>query len=127
MKAWIPLTLVIALGTAAHANAACSYPKSPDAPPDGATATKDQMVAAAQDFKRYNGEMNTYLDCLKLEMDAATPKDPSKLSADEKKKADEQSKLLAQKNNAAVDELQANVGRFNEQLKIYKAKAAAAK
>ena len=127
MKAWIPLTLVIALGTAAHANAACSYPKSPDAPPDGATATKDQMVAAAQDFKRYNGEMNTYLDCLKLEMDAATPKDPTKLSADEKKKADEQSKLLAQKNNAAVDELQANVGRFNEQLKIYKAKAAAAK
>jgi hypothetical protein len=127
MKAWIPLTLVIALGTAAHANAACSYPKSPDAPPDGATATKDQMVAAAQDFKRYNSEMNTYLDCLKLEMDAAAPKDPSKLSADEKKKADEQSKLLAQKNNAAVDELQANVGRFNEQLKIYKAKAAAAK
>jgi hypothetical protein len=127
MKAWIPLTLVIALGTAAHANAACSYPKSPDAPPDGATATKDQMVAAAQDFKRYNGEMNTYLDCLKLEMDAAAPKDPSKLSADEKKKADEQQKVLAQKNNAAVDELQANVGRFNEQLKIYKAKAAAAK
>ena len=127
MKAWIPLTLVIALGTAAHANAACSYPKSPDAPPDGATATKDQMVSAAQDFKRYNGEMNTYLDCLKLEMDAATPKDPSKLSADEKKKADQQSKVLAQKNNAAVDELQANVGRFNEQLKIYKAKAAAAK
>ena len=127
MKAWIPLTLVIALGTAAHANADCSYPKSPDAPPDGATATKDQMVAAAQGFKRYNGEMNTYLDCLKLEMDAATPKDPSKLSADEKKKADQQSKLLAQKNNAAVDELQANVGRFNEQLKIYKAKAAAAK
>ena len=127
MKAWIPLTLVIALGTAAHANADCSYPKSPDAPPDGATATKDQMVTAAQDFKRYNGEMNTYLDCLKLEMDAATPKDPSKLSADEKKKADQQSKMLAQKNNAAVDELQANVGRFNEQLKIYKAKAAAAK
>ena len=127
MKAWIPLTLVIALGTAAHANADCSYPKSPDAPPDGATATKDQMVAAAQDFKRYNGEMNTYLDCLKLEMDAVTPKDASKLSADEKKKADQQSKMLAQKNNAAVDELQANVGRFNEQLKIYKAKAAAAK
>ena len=123
MKAWIPLTLVIALGTAAHANADCSYPKSPDAPPDGATATKDQMVTAAQDFKRYNGEMNTYLDCLKLEMDAATPKDPSKLSADEKKKADQQSKMLAQKNNAAVDELQANVGRFNEQLKIYKARA----
>src|SRR5580698_2155597 len=122
MKAWIPLTLVLALGSAAHANAACSYPRSPDAPPDGASATKDQMIAAKHDFDRYNGEMNSYLDCLKLEMDAATPKDPSKLSPDEKKKADEQQKVLVQKNNAAVDELQANVGRFNEQLKIFKAK-----
>jgi hypothetical protein len=122
MKAWIPLTLVFALGFAAHAQAACIYPKSPDAPPDGSTATKDQMVAAAQDFKRYNTEMNGYLECIKLEMDSATPKDPSKLSPEEKKKADDQQKILVQRNNAAVDELQAVVGRFNEQLKLYKAK-----
>ena len=56
------------------------------------------------------------------EMDAAAPKDPSKLSAEEKKKADDQQKILVQKNNAAVDELQAVVGHFNEQLKIFKAK-----
>ena len=31
-------------------------------------------------------------------------------------------KLLVQKHNAAVDELQAVVGKFNEQLKIFKAK-----
>jgi hypothetical protein len=126
MKAWIPLTLVFALGAAAHAQATCTYPRAPDAPPDGATATKEQMVAAAQDNKRYNTEMNSYLECLKLEMEAATPKDPKKLSADEKKKADDQQKILAQKNNAAVDELTAVVGRFNEQLRIYKAKVAAA-
>jgi hypothetical protein len=111
MKAWIPLTLVFALGSAAHAQATCTYPRSPDAPPDGNTATKDQMIAAKHD-----------LDCLKLEMDAATPKDPKKLTADEKKKSDDQQKILVQKNNAAVDELQAVVGRFNEQLKIFKAK-----
>ena len=75
MKAWIPFTLVFALGTAAHAQATCTYPRSPDAPPDGNTATKDQMIAAKHDFDRYNGEMNSYLDCLKLEMDAATPKE----------------------------------------------------
>src|ERR1700689_3121420 len=121
MKAWIPLTLVFALGSAAHAQATCAYPRSPDAPPDGNTATKDQMIAAKHDFDRYNTEMNAYLDCLKLEIDSAAPKDPSKLSADEKKKADEQNKILVQKNNAAVDELQANVGRFNGQLKAYKA------
>jgi hypothetical protein len=124
MKAWIPLLLVLALGAGANARATCIYPQAPAAPPDGATATKEQMIAAAQDFKRYNGEMNAYLDCLKLEMDAATPKDPKKLSAEERKAADEQQKMLVQKNNAAVDELTAAVGHFNEQLKIYKAKAA---
>jgi signal recognition particle subunit SEC65 len=123
MKAWIPLTLVLALGTAAVAQADCAYPRAPDAPPDGNSATKDQMIAAKHDFDRYNGEMNSYLDCLKLEMDAAAPKDPKKPTADEKKQA----AILVQKNNAAVDELQAVVGRFNEQLKIYKAKAAASK
>jgi hypothetical protein len=122
MKAWIPLTLVLALGTAARAGATCTYPRAPEAPPDGATATKDQMIAAKHDFDRYNGEMNSYLDCLKLEMDAAAPKDPSKLTPEERKKADEQQKVLVQKNNAAVDELQAVVGHFNEQLKIFKAK-----
>jgi hypothetical protein len=113
MKAWILLTLIVALGSAAHAQATCTYPRSPDAPPDGNSATKDQMIVAKKD---------SYLDCLKLEMDAATPKDPKKLTPDEKKKSDEQQKILVQKNNAAVDELQAVVGRFNEQLKIFKAK-----
>jgi hypothetical protein len=123
MKAWIPLTLVFALGTALSAQADCTYPRAPEAPPDGNTATKDQMISAKHDFDRYNGEMNSYLDCLKLEIDAAAPKDPTKLTPDEKKKAEAQQKVLVQKNNAAVDELQAVVGRFNEQLKIFKAKA----
>jgi hypothetical protein len=122
MKAWIPLTLVFALGMAARAQADCTYPASPAAPPDGKTATKDQMLAAAQDFKRYNGEMNVYLDCIKLEMDVPPPEDPSKLTPDEKKKADQQHKMYVKKNDAAVDELKAVVGRFNEQLKIFKAR-----
>jgi len=113
--------LVFALGSAAHAQATCSYPSAPDAPPNGATATKEEMIAAKHAFDHYNTDMNAYLDCIKLEMDSAVPKDTSKLSADEKKKAEEHLKMLTQKNNAAVDELQANVGRFNEQLKAYKA------
>jgi hypothetical protein len=123
MKAWIPLLLVLTLGIAASvAHADCSYPAAPQTPPDGNTATKDQMIAAKHDFDRYNTEMNAYLDCLSQQIKDSTPKDVSKLSADDKKKVDEQQKILVQKNNAAVDELQANVGRFNEQLKIFKAK-----
>jgi hypothetical protein len=125
MKAWIPLTLVFALGSAAYAQADCTYPRAPDTLPDGNTASKEEMIAAKNDVARYNNEMNAYLDCIKLEIDAATPKDPSKLSKDEKAKAAEQQKILTQKNNAAVDELQQIVGRFNDQLKAYKAKHAA--
>jgi hypothetical protein len=121
MKAWIPLLLVFALGSAAHAEGTCTYPRAPESIPDGATASKEQMIAAKNDVSRYNTDMNSYLDCLKQEIDAATPKDPSKLSPADKKKSDEQLKILTQKNNAAVDELQALVGRFNEQLKAYKA------
>jgi hypothetical protein len=122
MKAWIPITLVCALGSASYAQADCTYPRAPESMPDGNTATKEEMIAGKNEVSRYNTEMNAYLDCIKLEIDAATPKDPSKLSKDEKAKADQQSKMLTQKNNAAVDELQAVVGRFNEQLKLYKAK-----
>jgi hypothetical protein len=121
MKAWIPLTLVFTIGFTAHAWADCSKPSSPDAPPDGNTATKDEMVAAAQNFKTYNTDMNAYLACLKVEMDSA-PKDVTKLTAKEKQELAQQQNALAAKNNAAVDELQANVGKFNEQLRIYKAK-----
>jgi hypothetical protein len=120
MKAWIPLLLVFALGSVAHGEGACTYPRAPDSIPDGKTASKEQMIAAKNDVSRYNTDMNAYLDCIKQEIDAATPKDPTKLSAADKKKSDEQLKILTQKNNAAVDELQALVGRFNEQLKAYK-------
>ena len=121
MKAWIPLTLVFALGSAAHSQATCTYPTAPSPPPNGATASKDEMIAAKHNFDHYNSDMNAYLDCIKLEMDSAVPKDVAKLSPDEKKRAEEHQKMLTQKNNAAVDELQANVGKFNEQLKAYKA------
>ena len=122
MKAWIPLTLVLALGAAATAQADCTYPRAPDKIPDGATASKDEMVAAKNDVSRYNNEMNAYLDCIKLEIQAI-PKD-AKMSKDDKAKAEAQEKLLDQKNNAAVDELQSVATRFNEQLRIWKAKNA---
>src|SRR5271154_5434662 len=101
MKACIPLTLVFVFGLAAHAQATCSYPHSLSRLPDGKTATKEHMTAAAEAVKRFNDEMNMYLDCIKLEMDAPTPADPSKLTADEKKKADRQHKNYVQKNDLA--------------------------
>jgi len=126
MKAWIPLSLGLVLSSAALADVNCTYP-SPAAPvPDGATATKDQMVGAKNDTARYNTEMNVYLDCLKTAQDKLMPADVSKLTPDQKKKIDADIKAIVAKNNSAVDELQAVVGHFNDQLKAYKAAHAAA-
>jgi hypothetical protein len=121
MKAWIPLTLALALGSVAHAED-CTYPRAPDAVPDGNTATKDQMMASKNDISRYNTEMNAYLDCVSRQIDAAKPKDGAKLSKDEKAKADGQVKMLTEKHDAAVDELHAVAQRFNDQVKAFKAK-----
>ena len=121
MKAWIPLILALALGSAAHAED-CTYPRSTDAIPDGNTATKEQMIASKNDVSRYNTEMTAYLDCVSREIDAAKPKDASKLSKDDKKKVDAQVKMLTEKHDAAVDELHSVAGRFNDQLKAFKAK-----
>ena len=120
MKAWIPL-MVLVLGSVAHAED-CAYPRAPDAIPDGSTATKDQMIASKNDVTRYNTEMNAYLDCVSRQIDAAKPKDASKLSKDEKAKVDGQIKILTEKHDAAVDELHSVADRFNLQLKAYKAK-----
>ena len=125
MKAWIPLTLTLALSGAALADTNCTYPAAPAPVPDGATAAKEAMIAAKNDTGRYNTEMNVYLDCLKAAQDKLTAGDTAKLKPDEKKKIDDQVKILVEKNNAAVDELQAVVAKFNEQLKAYKAAHAA--
>jgi hypothetical protein len=127
MKAWIPLSLGLVLSSAAlAADPNCTYP-APAAPvPNGATATKEEMVAAKNDTARYNTEMNVYLDCLKTAQDKLMPADVSKLTPDQKKKIDAEIKAIVAKNNSAVDELQAVVGHFNDQLKAYKTAHAAA-
>jgi hypothetical protein len=120
MKALFSLT-VIAL-CAAPVHAACTYPTAPAKIPDGATATLAEMVAAQKAVKQFDEEINAYTACIKLEEN--TQLKGEKLT-DEQKKAIEAQQ--AQKNNAAVDEDQAIADRFNEQIRIFKAKAAASK
>ena len=128
MKSLIVASIAVwgLFGAAAHA--ACSYPKAPSNIPDGATATKEQMVAANQEFKKYNDEMTAYLNCIKLESDDKLAEMSKEQPAtDEEKKALEAKKLeferqQTEKHNAAVDEVSAVVERFNEQVRAYKKK-----
>jgi hypothetical protein len=118
---------IAALVAATQASAACSYPKAPDKIPDGSKATKEEMIAGMKTMRAYNDLIKQYTDCLKTEHDAAVAKIDASAGSD-KAASDKVSaqksdldKVLAQKNDAAVDEASAVTGRFNEQIKAYNA------
>jgi hypothetical protein len=56
------------LAMGATAQAACTYPQAPQSVPNGATATKDEMLAAQGGIKEYaTAVQETYLACLDKE------------------------------------------------------------
>ena|SRR3984957_2937747 len=120
MKALFSLAAIALCAAPVHA--ACTYPTAPAKLPDGATATMAEMVAAQKAVKQFDEQINAYTACIKLEEDAQLKGD--KLTAEQKKAIEAQQ---AQKNNAAVDEDQAIADRFNEQIRIFKAKQGAPK
>ena len=112
------LTLaLIALAAAGSANAACIYPRAPDRLPDGATATYEEMVAGQKAVQQFNEDINAYNACLDLEM-----VNLEKSGSFDENRLTELRAMQAKKNNAAVDEVQAVADRFNEQLRIFKAR-----
>src|SRR5262245_14216023 len=94
-----PLMLVMGFA----ANAACVYPQAPQNVPNGATATKDEMMAAQGAIKAYRDEVEqVYLVCLEKEKaDALAALDTTDEQYAQKKASIED--IHAKKNNAAVD------------------------
>lgn len=108
---------LLALLTVGTAQAACIYPRAPERVPDGKTATYDEMVAAQKAVQQFNEDINSYNACLDMEMSAYEQSgqyDENRLT--------ELRAMQAKKNNAAVDEVQVIADRFNEQLRIFKAR-----
>ena len=118
MKALLPIAFAAAT---AAAYADCPYPQAPTKIPDGATATLEDMVAGQKAVGAYQKAINDYTACIDKELDDAIAKGGDKLKPAQK--ADMQ-RVEAQKHNAAVDQLQAIADRFNEQVKVYKARTA---
>jgi hypothetical protein len=110
---------VLALLGATASNADCTYPKAPTGLPDGATATQEEMVEGMSAIKEYNNQVTTYLNCLESEMnariEAAGPDAPAE-------QVEQIKAIHTKRHNAAVEELEANAERFNEQVKVYKAR-----
>ena len=120
MKVLLPLAALALFTVPVHA--ACTYPTAPTTLPDGATATKEEMIAAQKLVKKFDEEINAYTACIKLEEDAQLAKGGTKLTPEQKSAIEQQQ---AQKNNAAVDDDQKLADRFNEQIRIFKAKGSA--
>jgi hypothetical protein len=120
MKAFLALAVTAAI-TAVPAYADCPYPPAPDKLPDGATATLEQMVAGQKAVQAYQKAINDYNACIDKGLDDAIAKGGDQLKPEQKA---EMQKLEAQKHNAAVDQLQGVADRFNEQVKIFKARTA---
>jgi len=123
MKHLLCTLLVAGALAAAQAHAACTYPVAPGKFPDGTQASLDEMKAAKASVVQYNADMDTYLTCIKSEFDSKVATQPDATS---EQKA-EMARVQLQKHNAAVDEVTQVTERFNEQLRAYKAKTAAAK
>ena len=127
MKVFIAIAATAVL-SAATAYADCSYPTPPDHIPDGNTATLQEMVEAQKAVKEYDKAISAYVACIQLERnDAVTklaPKPGEKPTPEQKKATEDLERVEVQKHNAAIDQLQSIADRFNEQVKVYKAKSA---
>lgn len=88
------------------AYADCVLPPAPSKIPDGASASEQEMLAAMQTLKRYDGDVNVYLKCLEFEARQ------NRLSTSEQER----------KHNAAVAQLEKVATKFNEQVRAFKSK-----
>ncbi len=99
---------------------ACGAPAAPSEVPDGATATREQMVAAHATVQAFDQATTIYTQCLDttayqaaVQFKAvATTADTQTLSA-----------LQTQLHNDAIDRDQSLANRFNAQLRLFKARA----
>jgi hypothetical protein len=111
----LPLLLAVGVG----ASAACNYPQAPQSLPNGAKATKEQMLAAQGEVKEYSRIVQeVYLPCLEQEKATAIASlDPADPQYEAQKTAVET--MQAKKHNAALDELQAVADRWNQERRAY--------
>lgn len=94
---------------------ACDYPQRADVP-NGATASKDEMLAGQQSVKSYMTAMEEYLTCMENDEKAALA-EMDELSEEERATRDA---AMTKKYNAAVEEMEVIAAQFNEEVRAYK-------
>ena len=107
----------LALVFVAPLSLACDYPPPPKELPDGATATKEEMLAGVKVIAAYQADMTEYLACIEADEIVSV-----QALADDDEEGKKQSKAMFDKKyNAAVDDQTRTVERFNAEIRAYKA------
>jgi hypothetical protein len=96
---------------------ACDYPQRIQVP-NGASATKEEMLSAQKTVKTYVADMEAYLDCILEEEKAARAAIEDLTPEVEQQRED----MLTNKYNAAVDEMETVAARFNTEVQAYKSR-----
>ena len=97
----------------------CSAPAAPGAPPDGATATRRQMLAGQASAKAFDAATAAYSGCLNSAGSNFSRQYGQLLNATGLRQVDA---LHSKINNSAVDTDQTFADKFNQQLRIFKAR-----
>ena len=116
---------ILAAGTVLLAlpAAACDYPARPDIP-DGAAASKDEMLAASASVKDYLAKVDEYLTCIEDEEKAAIESMADEPNDEELRRRND----MLNKRFDAANEEKALVGEmFNQQVRAFNEKARAAR
>lgn len=87
--------------------AECNLPPAPTKVPDAAVATEQEMIAAMHTLKQYSTDVANFAKCLEFEAGQ------NKVTREEQ----------VQRQNAALNRLQAIAEKFNEQVRLFKLKA----
>ena len=96
---------------------ACDYPQRPFIP-DGATASKDQLLEAKTNVQSFIGSVDEYLTCIENEAKAAIEALDDPTQEEMQRRED-----LLNKQFDAANEEKALVGeQFNQQIRLYNQK-----
>ena len=106
------------LGTASSALQACPVSTAP-AMPDGATASAEQMAAARSAFQAYDAATNSYAQCVDSVVARITEQFAGVASGSDLQSL---STLGVRAHNTAIEQEQALADKFNEQIRLYKAR-----
>jgi len=106
----------------AHGALACTYPDRPTIP-DGATASKDELLAAKAGIQEFMAEVDEYLMCIE-NVEKAAVAEMDNPAPEELQRRDE---MLSQRFDAANEEKALLGEQFNQQIRAYNAKLQADK